>query len=688
MTSAAAAIPVLPEETVELQPAPATEAPEPNPIAALVRAMRGRWKMALGGAMLLGPALAVGGYLAGVQLYESQAILRVFPQESNILYATGDGSVLKTFDSFVKAETSYVASHPVMERARDDLVVTRPDIAKDLKVKDLTGSIEIRRSDSLIVLKTKSKDAAFAAQKLDAVVAAYLALKTEAESARSAVRLDELHERESELVARLRGLRADQLDVGGEFGMSAIAKAHVEKIAQIDALAARKSEVAATLATLEARTGVTSADTSDQEIMRATLLDRAMADLNFERAKLLSELAGLRAGYSGQTNARFELKEKAKLDEIEVIETALADRREQIRVLGQTGALTNATAEGDDDSAAEIRSLYDKLAGQLDLARQEARDLNRRRIELDRIEREIGEAQDLLEETRRALEVIRLETGRALPGYAVLMSPPSEPVDPADDSRKLLAAAGLVVGGGLAFVVALGLGLFERRIRFAETLAPYQHRLPVLQVSAAPDSDPHAADRLRNELQLQPLKRPRLVGKAPVIAVVRAGSGETSELALALAESFARARMKTLFVEADIGTAPGADADAGWRELLEGAAVEPAAVSGARGLWTLSAGATERLDDRAVSAPMVREGLRRVGRSFDVVIVSAGSLSDRLSCQFILSASEVGVLALRPSDRKSTVLSHLDRLHGLPLDGSVAAMRAALPGDPWLAVRT
>ncbi len=675
------------EERPFTEPAGA-EAPEPNPVAALARAMRGRWRLAFAGAMLLGPALAGAGYLSGVQLYSAQAILRVFPQESNILYATGDASVLKTFDSFVKAETSYVASHQVMARARDDLAAARPDIATDLKITDLSGSVEIRRSDSLIVLKTMSKDAAFASEKLDAVVASYLALKTETEKARSSVRLAELHEREEDLVARLAALRADQLEVGGEFGMSAIAKAHVEKIAQIDALAARKSEVAATLATLESRTGVTSADTSDQEIMRATLLDRAMADLNFERAKLKSELAGLRAGYDGQANARFALKVQAKLDEIAVIETALADRREQIRVLGQTGALTNATAEGDEDSAAEIRSLYEKIGGQLDAARRDARDLNRRRIELDRIRTDVEEAQELLEETRRALEVIRLESGRALPGYTVLMSPPSTPVEPAEDSRKMLAAAGLAGGGGLAFALALGLGLCQRRLRFAETLAPHEHRLPVLQVSGAGEADPQAADRLRNELQLQPLKRPRLVGKAPVIAVTRAEQGRTTDMARALAASFARARMKTLLIDADLGTPEDGTPEPGWREVLAGASVKPQPVRGAGPLWTLPAGALRYLDDGTVSAPMVRDGLARAARPFDVVVVSTGSLSERLSGKFVLAAADLGVLTLHPSGRTSATLNHLDALQDLPRYGSVAAMRNALPADPWLAIKT
>ncbi|MEX0303300.1 MAG: hypothetical protein AB3N24_12840 [Leisingera sp.] len=664
------------------------EAPEPNPVHSVIRIMRGRWKRTCSKALLLGSAMAAAGYFSGVRLYESQAILRVFPQESNILYATGDGSVLKTFDSFVKAETTYVASPPVMLRAAQSLSSRMPEQAEAISVSNLSGSIEIKRSDSLIVLKTKSRIAEFAQHKLDAVVTSYLELKTEAEAARSEVRLSELRTREEELVLRLTRLRATQLEVGGEYGRNAITKAHIEKLAKIDGLAARKAEVAATIVALEASSGGASADTSDEEIMRATLLDRAMADLNFERAKLMSELAGLQAGYNGQSNMRFQLKEEALIDEIAVIETALADRREQIKVLGQTGALTNASAEGNDTSITEIRSLFSKVESQLEAARLEARDLNRRRIELDQVEHDINEAQDLLAETRRALEVIRLESGRSLPGYAVLMSPASMPAEPVSDSRKMLAASGLAGGAGLALVMSLILGFKDGRLRFAESLVPVKHRLPVLQVSAAEDTDQHAADLLRNELQLHPLRKPRLVGKAPVIAVTRAGSGPTIELARALAESYARARMSTLIIEADIAQASQSASANRWRSFLSGNFPEVTVVKGKAGVWELPDGPKSNLNDAAVSAPMVREAIDRLVRSVDIVVISAGSLTDRLSSQFVLSASDVGVLAMVPADQKDAVLAQIERLDGLPRHGGVAVLRKALPGDPWLAVPT
>ncbi len=683
----AAASPTV-EEFHEIPAVDAAEQDPPNPIAAFARAMRGRWKLVFLGTAILSPTLAVLGFLSGVQLFESQAILRVFPQESNILYATGEASVLKTFDSFVKAETTYVASHPVMERSVGQLQQTRPDVAVELTAKNLASSVEIKRRDSLIVLKTMSKDRAFATEKLDAIIASYLGLKSDAEERRSSVRLSKLYARETELATRLENLRADQLEVGGEYGLSALAKAHIEKIAQIDGLAARKSEVSATLAALEAESAASSADTSDQEIMRATLLDRAMADLNFERAKLLSELAGLRSGYTEQTNLRFEQKEEAKLEEIAVIEQAMADRREQIRVLGQTGALTSVTEGGDQNTVEEIRSLLEKVSGQLEVARQEARDLNRRRIGLDRIENEIQEAEHLLEETRRALEVIRLESGRALPGYAVVMSPPSITIEPSEDSSKMLAAAGFAGGGFLAFFIALVVAFSEKRIRFAETLVPFEKRLPVHQVSDMGDDDPHAADLLRNELQLQSLRKPRLVGKAPVIAVTRSSAGDTTAFARSLAKSFARSRMKTLFIDADIARPAEEGAGPGWREMLARTEFETSRSTEQALLWEMSSGAHARTQDPTVSAPMVALAIERLSKCFDVVIVSTGCMNDRLSAKFVLSNSDVGILAMSPNDLKKQVFGNIDALDALPRQGSVGVVRGALKSDPWLMVHT
>jgi hypothetical protein len=210
------------------------------------------------------------------------------------------------------------------------------------------------------------------------------------------------------------------------------------------------------------------------------------------------------------------------------------------------------------------------------------------------------------------------------------MSPPSEPLEPADDSRKMLHRRGRCRGRRARAVDRPGLGLSERRMRYAETLAPVEHRCRSCRSRPPDDADPHAADRLRNELQLQPLKRPRLVGKAPVIAVARGDHGDTTEFARALAESYARARMKTLLIEADIGRADRTGSHPGLERRSCRRDGRAAGRPGTPGLWVMSSGTPGQLQDSAVSAPMVRAALERYLRDFDAIIVSGGSL--RIAC--------------------------------------------------------
>jgi succinoglycan biosynthesis transport protein ExoP len=285
--------PVLPQTDVPSQTwlAPEAETAETpaNPLAGLFRAMRARWGMWLGMSVVLGGALGTVGFLYGTKIYQSEAILRAYPTASGILYDSDD-SVLKTFTAFVKAETSAVASHEVMQRATEALRIDFPVLTEDMTSKDLRGSVEIKRSESLIVLKTASKTPAFAAAKLDAISSAYLGLKAERQTERMRSRGAELTRRETELLARLQDIDAAILEAGGEFGVNAISKAHIEKIAQIDALAVRQSEVSRTLEALSASENVASADMNDKDIIRATLLDRGLADLNIELARREAEL--------------------------------------------------------------------------------------------------------------------------------------------------------------------------------------------------------------------------------------------------------------------------------------------------------------------------------------------------------------------------------------------------------------
>jgi polysaccharide biosynthesis transport protein len=664
------------------EPVAPIEPIEQSPIAALVRAMRGRWKFAGLAALILAPIFAAGGYFSGVRLFEGSAILRVFPQESNILYRTGDDSVLKTFDSFVKAETTSVASQPVMERARKELAADWPEQTRDMTSGDLARSIEIKRNDSLITLNTKSKDAGFAAAKINAVVEAYLDLQAEAEAARSTVRLEELQAREAILLERQADIRRRTLEVGGEYGIDALAKAHVEKVAQINALSERRAEVEATLVALRSREGESSADMSDNEIMRATLLDRALADLNFDRAKREADLATMMLRYPPSNRLVIDLQ-----GQIAVLDRAMAERREQIKVLGQTGALTDTSGANAEASQAEIAALLDKVTGQLAATREEARDLNGKRAELAALQEEADDLRKLLEETRNALEVIRLEAGRALPGYTAILSPATMAYEPSEDSRKLLAAAGLGGGAVLPFVLALLFGLVSGQVRYSDALLRHGHLVSVLRVSPRGQTARNEADHLRNALQLHPLRFPHGKGQARVITFTRLDRDAPTDAALALAQSFARAGTRVLLVDADlrgggISHALGHDDTPGWREVLLGQTAEPVLLSD--GLSLLPVGRDASLTEANTGIDAVRRAVAGWSAEADLVLICAESPGDCLTTELLLSVSDLGLAEVCPADRKAAIAAHIPRLDSLPRQGGAIVFAQARRGDPGL----
>ncbi len=665
-------------------PAPALPPMEQNPLASVVRAMRGRWTHVGMGVVVLGPMLGILGHLSGTQLYESQAIVRVYPQEANVLYRTGDDSVLKTFDSYVKAETSYIAAPPIMERATRTLAATFPVEAGKMTALDLGGSIDVKRADSLITLTTKSKSASFSAQKLQAVADAYLALHAETEARSSAVRLAELQAREKQLVKRQADNQAAMLEVGGEYGVSSLNKAHADKVAKIDEISSRKDEVEGTLASMKAKSGTSSADMSNQEILRSTLLDRALADLNFERAKREAELSTLKTRYPDNS-----LQVQDKMKELAVIDQSMADRREQIKVLGQTGALTDTTQSNAETSTAEIQALLDKVTQQLEDAKAEARDLNNRMIQLDSLQTEADNVAKLLEETRQGIEIITLEAGKALPGYSVLMSPPVVPDKPASDNSKIRAAAGLGAGVFISLVASLLVGLFSGRIHYSDALKRFSHLTPIKTIAARGKSERAHADRLRNALQLHPLRVPPLPDFTRVIAMTRLDSGAPYDLALALAQSFGEARCRTLLIDADardgrLSEKLGQHDAKGWREALEGKEYAPLSYGSSGHLDILPVGHKSGVADTEIGISRLRAALAGLKGPYELVILLCGSMSESVSTELLLSVADLALAEVRPRDRKANIAGQIAKLDSLPRQGGVLTFCDAAPGDPGL----
>jgi succinoglycan biosynthesis transport protein ExoP len=663
------------------------EPPEFSPFSALARFLRGRKRWILLLTMLISPVLGYLGYINGTITYETQAILRVYPQQSGILYDTGDDSVLKTFEAYVKAETSYVTSILVMQRAFDQLVEKYPELSEDASAQDLTSAIKVRRQGSLIYLSSTAKSGQMVHDMLATVANSYLALRKESDSERSGLRLRELEMREAELLENFEILNERTLKVGGEYGVQSLARAHLDKVAQIDSLVQRRVEVSATLEAMRSNKN-SSADMSDEQIMRATLLDRALADLNFDRAKRQAELEALSLRYRPTAPQVME-----KQNQIAIIDQAMAERREQIKVLGQTGALTDTSNGTDEVNIEEIQQLLEKVAEQVERAREEARDLNAKRIELRFLAEERDELRDLLDETRRALEVLRLESDNALPGLSVLMSPPVVPTKPADDTAKIQSAAGVAAGFFLALLIVIIVTTFKRTIRFSDDLWRVQHLVKNLRVVSRRDTNKtqrlgSQMERLRNDIMLMPARAMPVAGRARVISVISTGRGRSSDVSHELAVSFAKARLNTILVDADLVDNRLTNHlklrdEPGWSDVLNGTV--PDLVENNDGLLILPGGSEKLRDDSSVAIPAVRWAILALVDQADVLIINAGNVRESLSAELLLSSSDLGIAVVSRGDKVKGLDDSLLRLDELPRNGGASIFVNARSGDPGLA---
>ena len=210
-------------------------------------------------------------------------------------------------------------------------------------VGDLAGMFTTKSKKGLISVAARSTDPALSAAALNAVLSAYEANNEAARRRHFDIRRSELSAREKELQKSLDALNDQYLDTGGEHDAGTLSKAHVAKTAQLEVLEERIAELENTIDQMQATGGV-GADVGSVEIQRATLLDKATADMTYERAQRLAALETLRRRYRSA-----HPKLRAAEAELAILEEAIDERRDQIATLGKAGALTGGNSDSSDN---------------------------------------------------------------------------------------------------------------------------------------------------------------------------------------------------------------------------------------------------------------------------------------------------------------------------------------------------
>lgn len=611
-----------------------------NPLQILLRLLRGQWLRTIGCALVAGIVLAVGVFQLISPKYESQGLVRLVAKEPKILYADNDDSRLRLYDAFVSSEATYLQSQQVLMRAHELLVAETdkrfPGGARPA-FQQLADAIEVKKLKGLIAIKAKSSSPAQAQLMVNAVLEGYIDLQMRQSDTRQTLRARELEARVQELTSKQYQLAEELLKIGEEYDASSLAKAHLAKVTQLEELDIRVDELRNALVEMEAADGALDADTGDMEIKRATLLDRAMADMVFERAKRAAELEKLQMRYMPD-----HPKVATLAASLRVIDEAIETRRRLIATLGKTGAITGTDGAAKSQSLAELKALKRKLSNRRDELSNEAKILNGKLIQLKQINADQSQVSGMLAETRRILDQVLLESRNSLPGTVEILSRGSTPELPAEDKRFQLSILAFLAGAGLVAVCMLLLRHVSPVVRYSDDIAFSNAMQGVTVLPSSPSEGEIAA--FFSELQLDAGWRH---GQTTVVTFTRFSG--LCHIPLTMVAAVAQAQgLRTLAVGAS--TDCSAEAPGFAESILNDHDIEPDDVGG---FDYLPFGQLSVSNGFSIDA--ARKWLRTQAQKYDLILIYCGVAERDYAARILPKIADISVAAFAPGDRKRLI---------------------------------
>jgi uncharacterized protein involved in exopolysaccharide biosynthesis/Mrp family chromosome partitioning ATPase len=617
------------------------EPAEPDLMQMLIRALRGRIIPAALLGICIGLVCAIALLVSVKPLFQSQGLMRIVAREAKILYTDSDDVRLRLFDSFVAAEVTYLASRPVLDRTLARLQADGV-LPAGARVADLAGAIQVTSQKGLVTINGRAADGRKAAAIVNGILDSYADLRIQQAEGQQSFRTRELSAREASLLDKLKSIDGEILKVGQEYGQDAIAKAHVTKINQIDEINGRIDELLTTVNQLETLGYAMDADTGDVEIKRSMLLDNSMASMTYDRAKKAAEASSLAKRYRAD-----HPKVIAAKAEIAVLDKAIEDRRDQISMLGRTGALTQGEKK-EKQSLDELRALLAKLQERKRLLETEARDLIGRIVRLGYLKEERAQTRANLDETRRVLEEVRVESRNDTPGIAEVVSRGSVPDRPFEDKRKAMAGVGFAGGLGMGFALIALFGILRPTMRNEADLSALGRMVVGAGSFETPQDSVHG---LRNALHLALSRQPSEHGRA--VGLIGAGreQGVTS-LALALAHSFRSGGSRTAMVDANLRSPGltavlGAGDEPGLADWVRTARGQALPLFRADGLALLPAGSEPIAGEQSLGPGDAGMIIDSLSDAHDIVIADCGTANHVLASTLFAARCEIVVLVLR-----------------------------------------
>lgn len=630
-----------------------TEAQPFDIVKAVKGGLRGRVPLALMIGVLLGSLLAVMIQMTAKPNYMSQGIMRLAGRDQSILYSSADDSRMKLFDSFTMGETNKLTSPQVLERA---LIIAKNKGVPDLPLESapLEGMLEVKGNKGIITITAKHRNPQTVAGVLNALLDGYIDLHVTQARERQAFRERELVARSQELLAKLAKMDLEILTVGGEYDATSIIKAHAEKLGEVQALSNRIAELEGQIAGLDSRDPIAGAAKQDADLSKQIAADGPIATLVVERMKKVSEIKVLSQRYTPQTK-----RMRAAQAELDIIDLAIEERKAAIGVvIGQV--MSGEDLKVDGKSPAETKEYLNRLKERRETAAAEAKALNTRSDSLAFLEQERVQTRSLLDESRKAVEQLRLESRMVSTGPAEIIERGVVPKKPHQDKTPQLTGVSFAGGLGMSFVLFIIYGIIRPRIRHEEDVKALGKSVALAGI-LSPDGK-SGVHKLRNALQLA-LGDPATTSRSLAVMSLHPGSN-ASMVAKALGNSYADSGSRTMVIDADLQTPAltfslGHAELTGLREFIAGSDTIGAVRSGSIDVLPTGHG---NLDDDTFSLLHVRKLMTTASESHDLVIVDCGEVETRLAASLFASEADLVVGVVRQDCSEADVRLAVSRL--------------------------
>jgi polysaccharide biosynthesis transport protein len=669
-----------------------TESEQDSPLVIfqrLHRLLRGRYWLAFILAALGGAAGAVGGWMASEPKYQSVGSIRIVASLPVKLIPDSINQVPAMFQAYVKTQANYIQHPRVIDRAMASegwRSLGRGSTPRERE--RFLDSLQVttdRENPEWIYVKFTDPDRRATKIAVEEIIESYAEIWGKEEMIITPGLIADLNRLKAAHEHEIKVVRSRMETLSKKWNTSDLTSLQNSRSKDLEQIARAAENLEAQIRQAEidmaARGENPEAEVQEQDPMALAFeiakVERGVAALVDRYTILAGELRSLRA--QGFTDRHPTVRRLS--GDVEAARGQVEDA--VIGFLAKGGAvLPGAAMVMGAISPQQFEAMKQTLVLQkADLQRMQEQMgfLISDRFEMESLQKELKKKEDDLAYVDKRLYTIDVEaeSTETMSNRIKIISKGEEPTAPWSDSRKKLAAMGLVFGGGLPVALVMILGLLDGRFRFSdEATDPKRHvtLLGILPYLPQQMHDPeqasiaaHCVHQIRTLLQIGSHMHDRSVF---AVTSPTAGDGKTS-LSLSLGLSFAATGAETCLIDFDMiggGLTSGmqAKSPSGLMDAIDAGTIDDAVrPTSFPHLSIIPAGADDARHVSRLSPTSVRRIIEQAKARYDIVVIDTGPILGSIEASLACSASDGVILALGRGQQRSQADRAIEHLQAI-----------------------